>query len=357
MPILSADELTAFSQALLAAHGVHADEAQIVASGLVGANLRGHDSHGVLRIPQYLEALAAGRIKTAAPLEILDESPGLLAADAGWGLGQVQAHRLLDRLIPKAKTLGVCAGTLRRCGHTGRLGEYAERAAGEGLALIGTVNSHGSGNRVAPPGGTEGRLSTNPLCIGVPTPNAPLVLDIGTSVCAEGKVRVAFQKGERVTENWLLDSDGRPTTDPGVLYKEPSGTILPLGGPQAYKGFGLSLLLDALAGGLSGGACSKGDPAPATGNTVLFILFDTGRFAGSEHFLKVVGNLADYVRGCPTSAGVDRILLPGDPERLSLEKRKLEGIHISDGLWQTLTGLAKTCAVAIPKEYMKVARP
>src|SRR5205085_3284037 len=132
---------------------------------LVEANLRGHDSHGVMRVVQYLEMLADGRTQAGAAFEVLDESPALLAADAGWGLGQVQAHRLLDRLIPRAKALGVAAGTLRRCGHTGRLGEYAERVAGDGLALIGTVNSHGSGNRVAPPGGTEGRLSTNPLCI------------------------------------------------------------------------------------------------------------------------------------------------------------------------------------------------
>src|SRR5205085_2855731 len=100
---------------------------------------------------------------------------------------------------------------------------------------------------------------------------SPLVLDIGTSVCAEGKVRVAFQQREPVPAGWLLDAEGRPTTDPGVLYEEPLGTILPLGGAQAYKGFGLSLLLDALAGGLSGGSCSRGDPPPAIGNTVLFI--------------------------------------------------------------------------------------
>src|SRR5439155_22247256 len=157
------------------------------------------------------------------------------------------------------------------------------RAGGERLALIGTVNSHGGGHRVARPGGTQGRLSTNPLCIGAPTDGPPLVLDIGTSVCAEGKVRVCYQNGERVPEGWLLDAEGRPTTDPSVLYTEPRGTILPLGGAQAYKGFGLSLLLDALAGGLSGGDCSRpGAPWPA-GNTVLFVLLDTARFGGREH--------------------------------------------------------------------------
>jgi uncharacterized oxidoreductase len=214
--------------------------------------------------------------------------------------------------------------------------------------LIGTVNSHGGGNRVAPPGGTEGRLSTNPLCIGAPTPDAPLVLDIGTSVCAEGKVRVAFQKGEPVPEGWLLDSAGRPTTDPGVLYKEPRGTILPLGGAQAYKGFGLSLLLDALAGGLSGGDCSRpGAPWPA-GNTVLFILLDTARFGGREHFLAETGILTAFVRSCPTAPGVERIVLPGDPERDALAKRQATGISIPDLVWAALGKIAADLGVAIP---------
>ncbi|HEY8505072.1 MAG TPA: Ldh family oxidoreductase, partial [Gemmataceae bacterium] len=239
MPTFPAEALRSFSRALFEAAAVPADEAETVARSLVDANLCGHDSHGVMRVPQYVANLREGKLHAGVPLEVLSETPALLAADAGWGLGQVQAHRLLGRLLEKAGAMGVAAGTLRRCGHTGRLGEYAERAAAEGMAFWGTVNSHGSGRRVAPPGGTEGRISTNPLCVGAPTPGDPLVLDIGTSVCAEGKVRVAFQKGEPVPPGWLLDAAGRPTTDPGVLYNEPRGTILPIGGAQAYKGFGL----------------------------------------------------------------------------------------------------------------------
>src|SRR5439155_17451419 len=143
-------------------------------------------------------------------------------------------------------------------GQIGRLGEYGEKAAGLGLALFATVNNHGFGRAVAPPGGTAGRIGTNPLCLAVPAGEGPpVVLDIGTSVCAEGKVRVAFNKGVPAPEGWLLDAAGQPTTDPGVLYREPRGTILPLGGNQAYKGFGLGLLLDMLAGGLSGAPCSR----------------------------------------------------------------------------------------------------
>ena len=328
--------------------GVPAADAAVVSRSLVGANLRGHDSHGVMRIAQYLEFLRDGKFKTNVPLEILDESTALLAADAGWGLGQVQAHRLLDHLIEKAKIVGVTAGTLRRCGHTGRLGEYAERAVAERLAFIGTVNSHGGGRRVAPPGGIEGRISTNPICIGVPTPNSPLILDFGTSAVAEGKVRVVYQKGERTPDGWLLDAEGKPTTDPSVLYVDPRGSILPMGGAQAYKGFGLGLLLDALAGGLSGGMCSQPGPLAGVGNSVLFVLLDVDRFGGADHFLSEVGNLTDYVRSSPPAKPSDSITLPGDPERIMLEQRQASGIPIPDGVWKILSDWAARTGVAMP---------
>lgn len=348
MPTIAASPLLDFTRATFVAVGVPADEAVIVANSLIGANLRGHDSHGVMRISQYLDFIRSGKIRCNVPLEVFDESPAVIAADAGWGLGQVQAHRLLDRLIDKAKSLGVAAGTLRHCGHTGRLGEYAERVAALGTILIATVNSHGGGNRVAPPGGIEGRLSTNPICIGAPTPGDPLVLDFGTSVAAEGKVRVCFQQGERVPDGWLLDADGNPTNDPAVLYREPKGTILPMGGPQAYKGFGLSLMLDILCGGLSGGWCSKAGNALGIGNTVLFVLLDTSRFGGSTHFLDEVGVLANWVRACPTREVGAAIQLPGDPERAMMARRSAEGIPIPDGTWATLVGLAQSLGIAVP---------
>ena len=220
MPTFAADRLRRFASDVFRASGFPADEAEVVARSLVGANLCGHDSHGLIRIPQYLNALADGRLKLGPALTVLHETPAVLACDGGWGPGQVQAHRLLRRLVPKAGEVGVAAGTLKHCGHVGRLGEYAEAAAAEGLALFGTVNNHGFGRAVAPPGGVAGRIGTNPLCLGVPA-EPPVVLDIGTSVCAEGKVRVAFNKGQPVPEGWLLDARGRPTTDPGVLYRDP----------------------------------------------------------------------------------------------------------------------------------------
>jgi uncharacterized oxidoreductase len=317
----------------------------------VDANLCGHDSHGLIRIMQYLKALDDGVLQPAAPLSILHETPAVLVCDGHWGLGQVQAHRLLARLVPRARAVGLAAGTLLHCGHIGRLGEYAERAAAEGLALLATVNNHGYARGVAPPGGREGRIGTNPLCLGVPTAPGgdPVVLDIGTSVCAEGKVRVLFNKGERVPEGWLLDADGRPTTDPGVLYREPRGTIRPLGGPQAYKGFGIGLLLDMLAGGLSGGPCSNPQAPPLAANAVLFVLFDPRHFAGEQHFQSEVSNLAANVRSCPPAEGAPPIQLPGDPERRERARRTAAGITLDDGTWGQLAAVAGRLGVPLPE--------
>ncbi|MBX6316517.1 MAG: Ldh family oxidoreductase, partial [Isosphaeraceae bacterium] len=275
MPILSASILYDFATRLFEAAGVSRAEAEVVAANLVGANLRGHDSHGVLRIPQYIDFIERGEYRLGVDLLVLSETPAVLVCDAQWGLGQVQAHRLLDRLLPKVRELGLGAATARHCGHIGRLGEYAERAAEQGLILITTVNNNGAGQRVAPPGGIAGRLGTNPLCIAIPTATTPVVLDFGTSVVAEGKVRVHYLNGKTpVPEGWLLDHRGQPTTDPSVLYEPPFGSILPMGGSQAYKGFGLGLVLDMLAGGLTGGRTGYEGSPPPKGNCVVFLALD-----------------------------------------------------------------------------------
>jgi len=349
MPTLTSTTLTTFSQSLFEACGVPTADAAVVSRSLVDANLCGHDSHGVMRVPQYVEFIRKGTYKPGVPLTTISETPAILTADANWGLGQVQAYRLLDKLLPKAKLLGIACGTLRNCGHTGRLGEYAEFAAKEKMALFASVNSHGSGRRVVPPGGTEGRISTNPICMGVPTSGDPVIIDFGTSAVAEGKVRAQFQKKEPTPEGWLVDHKGAPTTDPGVLYSEPRGNILPFGGQQAYKGFGLGLLLDFLCGGLSGGACSNPIfPLPGAGNAAVFVLFNPALFGGTDHFLKEADGLSSYVRSCPTVPSVEAITLPGDPERNAKAKRSIEGIPIPDGTWELIAKTARELNVPLP---------
>lgn len=348
MPTLSADALVTLGRSLFEAGGLPSDEADIVACSLVDANLAGHDSHGVIRIVQYLGAIADGRLVPRAAFEVIQETPAVLVVDGHWGMGQVQSHRLLQRLIEKAGQIGLAGGTLKNCGHIGRLGEYAEAAAAQGMAFIATVNSHGYGRGVAPPGGIEGRIGTNPLCLGAPTSGDPVVLDIGTSVCAEGKVRVVFNKGGQVPPGWLLDAQGKATTDPSVLYREPKGTILPLGGPQAYKGFGIGLLLDMFAGGLSGAPCSRPGLPLQVANAVVFIVIDGNLFAGKDHFLREVTDLAENVRTCPRAEGVQEIQLPGDPERKERARRQTSGIALDDGTWGQLVAVAEKLKVKVP---------
>ncbi len=350
MPTLHAPTLLDFATRLFTAVGVPSSDASIVAHNLIGANLRGHDSHGVLRIPQYLDFLRKGDYRAGVELKVENESPGVVVVDGQWGLGQVQAHRLLDRIIPKARELGLAAGTGRNFGHIGRLGEYAERAAAEGLILIATVNNNGAGQRVAPPGGVQGRIGTNPLCIAVPTDSQPVVLDFGTSVAAEGKVRVHYFNDKKpVPEGWLLDSEGRPTTDPSVLYEPPLGSILPMGGHQSYKGFGLGLVLDMFSGGLTGGKTSHPEAAGAKGNNVVFLALDPQRFAGYDALVAQSSGLCEYVRATPRAEGVAAILLPGDPERMVLEYRSIEGIPLEGSQWTNLVEVAKTLGVSVPE--------
>jgi hydroxycarboxylate dehydrogenase B len=348
VPRFTPVELVDFARRLLAAGGMTEPEAAITAASLVGANLRGYDSHGVMRIPYYVQSLADGEMVSGAPLEILDEGPARIVADGHWGVGQVQATALLKRLMAKAPDSGVAVATMRQSGHIGRLGEYCELAAAEGLLSMFMVNSHGGAVRVAPPGGKSPRLSTNPIAWGVPHGDEPLVLDFSTSVTAEGKVRVKKIAGQACPDGWLLDSNGRATNDPNALYGNPPGSILPMGGPgQTYKGFGLGLMVEIFTGALSGGICARPVPYEKKGNCVYMLLLDPNRFGGAEHFAAEVRQLVDYVRACPTADDCPSIMLPGDPERRLLAKAKEEGIFLDEENFAALAKLADQLEVKV----------
>ena len=349
MPIVRKQQLLEFAVALLQAGGASPDEARIVGESLVEANLRGHDSHGVMRIPFYLQTVRTGTLRPGARLKIEKETPSALVCDGGWGFGQVLARELMQRLIAKAAQTGIACGTLRQSAHIGRLGEYAEMAADEQMAAIICANTHGAAQRVAPVGGKRPRLGTNPLCIGMPGGReGPFVLDFGTSATAEGKVRVKKIAGQPVPPGWIIDCEGRPTTDPNTLYGDPPGSILPMGGEQAYKGFGLAYMIEMLCGGLSGGPCAHPNPPPPLGNEALFIVIAPQQLAGVEHLLCEAAQLEHYVRDVPRIEGAPQITLPGDPERRALRQRSSEGIPLDDGNWQALLRLADELGVTVP---------
>ena len=183
----------------------------------------------------------------------------------------------------------------------------------------------------------------------MPTGDGILAVDISTSVVANGKVHVARSSKEQCPPGWLLDSEGHPTTDPNDLYTDPPGTILPMGGSQAYKGFGLALMVDIFAGALSGGLCARETPITPKGNCLFLYLLDPAQMGGEDAYHEQVNGLVDFVRGCPTVEGVDEILLPGDPERQSLA-RHASGFHIDEENWQQLSDLAGELGVTAPAE-------
>ena len=353
MPNISADKLETFATSLLKAGGATDEEAKATAAGLVSANLSGYDSHGVMRIPYYVGALDSGEVRSQAEWRVVRESPTHIVVDANWGFGHVAAQRLVERLIDKAKTSGTGIGTMMQSGHIGRLGQYAEEIAEQGLVSMLMVNSHGAVHRVAPPGGKASRLATNPICIGVPNHQAenaePLVLDFSTSATAEGKVRVKWIAGEDAPDGWLIDNEGQPTNDPSVLYEsKPPGAIIPFGGAQAYKGFGLGLMIDIFCGALSGGLVSREKAESPKGNCVFMMVIDPAHFGGASHFANEVEQLAQFVRDCPRAEGVERIMLPGDPERAMRDRRCSEGISLDQGNWQKLVELAEQLGVDVP---------
>jgi len=347
MPTFSAAQLIDLSRKVLAASGVAADEADLVAKSLVEANLCGHDSHGVMRLPYYLDCVTKGEVVPGARFEVTKESESLVLADGHWGFGQTQARKLMALLIAKAKKTGVGVGTLIHSGHIGRLGEYCEQAAADNMVSMIMVNTHGVARRVAPPGGTAPRLGTNPLGIGVPSKDGTLILDFGTSATAEGKVRVKKIAGQTCPEGWLLDCEGKPTTDPNTLYGTPPGTILPMGGNQAYKGFGLALMIEIFAGALSGGVTIREKPINQNGNCVFMQVLNPAAMGGAEHFKAEVDQLTEFVKSCPRTADCPEILLPGDPERRVFNARSQNGIPLDDGNWAQLKAMADKLGVAV----------
>lgn len=346
MPTYRCEELQNLAARALAALGCPEDEAVIIAESLVRSNLAGHDSHGIIRVEQYAALVRSGNIIPGAPTTIVRETPAAAVLDGGWNFGQVVARRAVGLAVRKAREVGAATVTVRNSNHLGRLGEYALQAAEAGMLCIASVNNHGRGNLVAPFGGSDGRLATNPVAFASPGPDRPILVDITTSVVAEGKVRLLRNAGKPAPEGWLIDHEGRPTTDPGVLYTEPKGAILPFGGPVAHKGFALSLMVDILSGALSGAGCSQSATA-RLGNAMFFHVMDIEQFLPRDEFLQHVAILEENVLGSPPAPGFERVMLPGEPELRQEEKRRREGIPIDDVTWSQFVDCLRSLGVTV----------
>lgn len=302
-------------------------DASATVSSLVTSSLMGHDSHGVIRIPEYLGFIDNRTIDVDAGVTIESTGPGTAIVDCGNGFGPVGAEAAIRHAVTIARQQRTACAITRRCNHVGRLGAWVQVAADQGMVAIATCNSPVHGHLVLPWGGREGRLATNPIAYAVPTTGNPVVADFSTSVAPEGKIRFYRNEGRPVPDGWILDAAGNPTNDPNAFYGPPRGGILPLGAKAGHKGFALSLLVEILGSALAG---IGPQDQHVKGNGVCFIVVDPAAFCPVETFLRLMDETVAYMKSSPPVSGVAEVMVPGELEFRTMQKRKQEGIAIDE---------------------------
>lgn len=338
MPIVQADRLTQIGAALLRAAGASEEEANAVASGCVNANLAGHDSHGIIAIPTYIDRIKAGHIVPGAPWTIVRETPTTTVIDGHWGFGFHVNAKAMEMTINKAKTANVAACTVFRQSHVGRLAHYPLMAMREGMIGIAAADSGRSPKHVAPFGGREARLGTNPLSIAVPSDlEAPFYLDMATSAVAAGKIQLAVARGEQIPKGWIIDAEGRDSTDPRDYRK--GGALLPLGGSEGYKGSGLAAMVEVLCGLLTGLGFGV-EPSGRHNDGCFMAVFNVAAFRPLQQFKKEVADFARYLKSTPPSEGSRGVFYPGEVEFIREQERRKNGIAIEDATWDKFKALA-----------------
>jgi len=319
--------------ALFSAAGAEGEPAVVTIRSLVTSSLMGHDSHGVIRIPEYLGFVEDGSIVKEAETAVERTGPTTAVVDCGQGFGPVGAERAINEGIEIARKQKTACVMTRRCNHVGRLGAWVQLAADEGMIALATCNSPIYGHFVLPFGGREGRLATNPIAYAVPTGGDPVVSDFSTSVAPEGKIRFHRNEGKPVPDGWILDADGQPTNDPNAFYGPPRGGILPLGAGVGHKGFALSLLVEILGSALAGISSKDTD---VFGNGVCFIVLDPSAFCPLDEFRRLMDETVSYMKSSEPAPGFEEVLVPGELEFRTMRRREVDGIPIDEATLQAM---------------------
>ena len=342
-----ADALIAAVRAVVAAAGSADAEATQVAENLVEANLRGHDSHGIGMLPRYIDAVLEGGLSVNAHVSVRQDSGSVLTLDGQQGYGQVIGAEAMELGAARAREHGVCVVGLAHSHHLGRIGHWAEQCVRHGLVSIHFVNVL-SRPIVAPFGGRDARIGTNPFCVGIPRPGQePVILDFATSKIAQGKTRVAYNQGVSLEPGTIIDNHGEPTTDPRYTVIEPVGALLPFG---EHKGAGLALICELLGGALAGGDTARAvtDGRRRVLNSMFSILVDPQRMGTAANLAQEMEGYVAYATASPPSAGVDRIRTPGEPEREMRARRLRDGIPVDAVTWAEI--VASGAKVGVPRE-------
>ena len=328
-------------------------EADQVAANLVMANLSGHDSHGVGMLPRYIDAVLEGGLKPNSSVKVQLDAGSLLTLDGQRGYGQIVGVQAMEMAIQRASELGSCILALGQSHHLGRIGHFAEMAVAKGLVSIHFVNVL-SRPVVAPWGGGDGRFGTNPCCIGVPMAGRePFVLDFATSRVAQGKMRVAHNEGKQVPDGYLIDQNGQPTNDPGVVVVPQSngsgagglfGALMPFG---EHKGYGMAIACELLGGALTGSGTwhRPADSTRSVINGMLAILIDPKRLGTQDAFESETLAFVDWLRQSPPAPGFDAVRIAGEPEREARKVRERDGIAIDGHTWAEIIAAGKKVGV------------
>ena len=324
--------------------GSQAREIELVADNLLQANLTGHDSHGIGMLPRYADAYLEGGLRPNASVSVLLDSGGLLRLDGNAGFGQVVGAQAMALGIARAQTSGCCIVALGNAHHLGRIGAWAEQAAAAGLVSLHFVNVI-SRAIVAPYGGADARFGTNPFCAGVPLAGRePVILDFATSMIAQGKTRVALNKGEQVAADCLIDDQGRPTQDPRYSVVPPFGALLTFGG---HKGFGLALMCELLGGALAAGITQRDDDASRSRvlNGMFSVLVDPAALTDRSAFEAEALAFIDWVKASPARDGFAPVAVAGEPERAARARRTADGVPVDATTWQEILAAAAKLGV------------
>lgn len=339
------DGLERAIESIVRAGGSDEREARLVATNLVTANLLGHDSHGIGMIPRYVDALLEGGLSVNQHPAVQVDTGALLALDGRQGYGQVIGHEAMEMAIERAKRHGTCVMSIARSHHLGRIGHWGEMAVARGLISIHFVNVI-SRAIVAPHGGADARFGTNPVCVAVPLPGEPpFVLDMATSAVAQGKVRVAYNKGEKVSPEWLLDDRGNPTAEARYGVVEPFGALRTFG---LHKGYGLAVACELLGGALTGGGTWHSDDKSKrrVWNGMLTVVIDPERLGTRNVFEAEAREFLASLRKSPVAPGFDKVRIAGEPEREWRARREREGIPVDENTWKEILAAAAKLKLA-----------
>ena len=319
--------------------GSHDAEVEAVAGNLIEANLTGHDSHGIGMLPRYADAFLEGNLKPNSHVQTVLDAGALLRLDGQAGFGQVIGGEAMVLGIERARRHGSCIVALGNSHHLGRIGAWAEQVAAAGLVSMHFVNVI-SRAIVAPHGGGDARFGTNPFCAGVPiTGRAPVILDFATSMMAQGKTRVAMNKGELVPADCLIDDHGQPTREPRFTVVPPFGALLTFGG---HKGSGLAMMCELLGGALASGMTQRTDDTSRKRvlNGMFSVLLDPAALGDRASFEQEALAFLAWAQASPVREGFDAVHIAGDPERASRTRRTAQGIPVDATTWQEILAAA-----------------